>query len=149
MSSKYFEGFEVGEKFITMGRTITRYDVSSYCGLAGIYLPLFVDEEYGKQTMFGTTIVPGPLTFIISLGLTIRLGLLDESAIAFLGVEQQTAYAPVRCGDTIRCEMEVIQKRETRHADRGIIKFKFTSFNQHSEKVMDWVMGIMLKRRTM
>ena len=148
MGSKYFEDFRPEEKFITMGRTVTKGDVGTYCGLAGIYLPLFVDEEYGKMTMFGTTIVPGPLTFIISLGLVIRLGLLDESAIAFLGVDEQRAYAPVRCGDTLHCEMEVIQRRETRHVDRGIIKFKVTSFNQRNEKVMDWVMPIMLKRVT-
>ena len=147
MHSMYWEEFDVGGKFVTKGRTITEADAANYFGLTGIYLPLFVDEEYAKTTVFGFRVVPGPLTFIISLGLWIQLGLWDKTGMAFLGMDELRTHAPVRHGDTIHCEIEVIGKRETKKPDRGILNTRHTTFNQKNEKVMSWLWTNMVQRR--
>ena len=148
MNPRYYDEFKVGEKFITGARTVTEADVINFCGLAGIFDPLFVDEENAKNnTVFGTRIVPGPLIYILSVGMWMRLGLFERTVIAFLGVDELRALAPVFHGDTLHAEAEVIMTRETRKPDRGILKVRHTTFKQKNEKVMDMVMIYMLKRK--
>ncbi len=147
MHSRYFEDFEVGDKFVTSGRTVTQADVVNFLGLWGAYLPAFIDEEFGKKTVFGTTVVPAYLTLTISVGQWLSLGLLDRTGPAFLGEDELRMHAPVRISDTLHCEIEVVEKRETRHPDRGIINTRHTTFNQKNEKVMSFLWTHMYLRR--
>lgn len=148
MHSMYFEEFKVGDTFKTGARTVTEADVMSFCGLAGIFNPLFVDEEYARNnTIFGSRVVPGPLTYLFTLGMWMRMGLLDRTVLAFLGLDAMRAYAPVRHGDTLRSEVEIIEARETSKPDRGILKAKHYTYNQNDEKVMDMVMTYMVRRK--
>jgi acyl dehydratase len=148
MHSRYYEDFKVGDTFVTGARTVTEADVLNFCGLAGIFNPIFVDEEYAKKnTIFGTRVVPGPLTYILSVGMWMRLGFFERTVLAFLGVDAVRAYAPVRHGDTLHCEVEIIEARETSKPDRGILKARHVTLNQNDEKVMDMIMTYMLKRR--
>ncbi len=148
MSAKYYEDFKVGDEFVTGGRTVTEADVMTFCGLAGIFNPLFVNEEFAKKnTIFGTRVAPGPLTYIFTVGMWVRMGFFEGTVLAFLGVDQMRAYAPVRHGDTLHSEVEIIEARETSKPDRGIIKAKHTTINQKEERVMDMIMTYMLKRK--
>lgn len=148
MNAMYFEDFRVGDKFVTGGRTVTEADVMNFCGLAGIFNPVFVDEEYAKKnTLFGTRVVPGPLTYILSVGMWMRLGLFERTALALLGVKEMRAYAPVHHGDTLHCEGEIMETRETSKPDRGVLAVKHATFNQNDEKVMDMIMTYLLRRK--
>jgi len=148
MHSRYYEDFKVGDKFLTGARTVTEADVMRFCGLAGIFNPLFVDEEYAKKnSIFGTRIVPAPLTYILSLGMWMRLGFFERSVLALLGVKDMRTYGPVLHGDTLHCEVEIVALRETSKPDRGIIEAKKTAFNQDGKKVLDMVMSYMIKRK--
>jgi acyl dehydratase len=149
MHSRYYEDISVGDTFVTGARTVTESDVMSFCGLAGIFNPLFVDEMYAKEnTIFGTRVVPGPLTYILSVGMWMRMGLFTKTVLAFLGVDAMRAYAPVRHGDTLHCEVEIIEARETSKQDRGVLKAKHTTLNQNSERVMDMIMTYMVKMKS-
>lgn len=148
MNPRYYDEFKVGERFITGARTVTEADVVNFCGLAGIFDPLFVDEEYAKNnTIFGTRIVPGPLIYVLSVGMWMRLGLFEQTVIALLELNNMRVLAPVFHGDTLHSEAEVITTRETSKPDRGILEIRHTTFNQKNEKVMDMVMTYMLKRK--
>lgn len=148
MNPRYYDEFKVGEKFITGARTVTEADVVNFCGLAGIFDPLFVDEEYAKNnTIFGTRIVPGPLIYILSVGMWMRLGLFERTVIALLELNNMRVLAPVFHRDTLHSEAEVMTTRETSNLDRGIVEIRHTTFNQKNEKVMDMVMTYMLKRK--
>lgn len=148
MHSRYYDDFKVGDKFVTGARTVTEADVMNFCGLAGIFNPLFVDEEYAKKnTIFGTRVVPGPLTYIFSVGMWMRMGLLDYTVMAFLGADEVRAHAPVFHGDTLHSEVEMIEARETSKPDRGILKARHVTLNQRGEKVMSMVMSYMIRRK--
>ena len=45
----------------------------TFTGLPGDYNPLHTDEEYCKQTPFGTRIAHGPLTYLFAAGLLFQL----------------------------------------------------------------------------
>jgi acyl dehydratase len=132
-----FEDFKVGEKYISPSRTVTETDVVLFAGLSGDYNPLHVDEEFAKKSIFGGRIAHGILTLAISAGLGDRCGWFDGTAIAFLGFEEVRFTAPVKLGDTITVEVEIVDKRESRKKDRGIVVQKRTVRNQRGEIVME------------
>ena len=62
MAQKMYEQYEIGEMFESYGRTITEADLVNYTCLAGLKLPMFIDEEFSrKHSIFGTRVAPGLL----------------------------------------------------------------------------------------
>ena len=133
MNSMYFEDFEIGQKFTTPARTITETDIVNFVSITGIFSPLFMDEEFAKKSIHKGRITPGPLTFSLAMGLFTRLGLFEETAMAFLGMDGMRLSVPVKPGDTIKVEVEITEKSETRKPDRGVVKEKYRVTNQRDE----------------
>jgi acyl dehydratase len=143
--SKYFEEFEVGARYPTYTRTITEGDLSFFCAFVGYHVPLFIDEEYAKRTSYGGRIVPSALTMAVSTGMTESL--FRTTVIALLGIDRGQFLAPVRPGDTIRTEVEVVSKRETSDPSRGVVVFRDHVFNQRDEKVFEIDKTTLIRRR--
>jgi acyl dehydratase len=143
--SKYFEEFEVGARYPTYTRTITEGDLSFFCAFVGYHVPLFIDEEYAKRTSYGGRIAPSALTMAVSTGMTESL--FRTTVIALLGIDRGRFLAPVRPGDTIRTEVEVVSKRETSDPTRGLVVFRDHVFNQHNEKVLEIEKTTLIRRR--
>ena len=129
----YYEEFEVGRRYSTYGRTITEGDVSLFCALIGYHVPLFIDEEFAKTTVYGGRIVPSAMIMAISTGQTENL--FRTTVIGLLSVERGRFLAPVRPGDTVTTEVEVVSMRETRKPDQGLIVFRDHLLNQHGKTV--------------
>jgi acyl dehydratase len=55
--------------------------------------------------------------------------------------------APVLEGDTIRVEVEVVDKRETKKADRGIVTYRHRVLNQRDEVVLELKVQRMIRRK--
>jgi acyl dehydratase len=143
--SKYFEEFEVGARYPTYARTITEGDLSLFCAFVGYHVPLFIDEEYAKRTPYGGRIAPSALTMAVSTGMTESL--FRTTVVALLGVDHGRFLAPVRPGDTIRTEVEVVSKRETSDPTRGVVVFRDHVFNQRDEKVFEIDKTTLIRRR--
>jgi acyl dehydratase len=147
MAGKYFEDFQVGARFVTAGRTITEPDIMSFIGLAGIYEELYTNHEYiARETLFKRRFAPGPLTFALAEGLVLQTGLFHHTGLAFLEMQMKFV-APVFLGDTIKVEVEVTHKRETRHPDRGIVTFAHTVRKQTGEVAVEMTKVRMIRRR--
>jgi acyl dehydratase len=110
--SRYFEESEVGTRYQTYTRTITEADLAWFCAFAGYHVPLFIDEEYAKRTPYGGRIAPSALTMTISTGMTESL--FRTTVIVLLSVDRGRFLAPVRPGDTIRTEVEVLARARPR-----------------------------------
>lgn len=143
----YFDDFLPGRKYSTDRRTITEADHVNFTTSFGFFEPLFMDADYvHSQTPYPARIVPGTLTFAVAEGLTILSGILHGTGIAFLGVEL-TVLKPVFIGDTLRVEIEVVERRETRKAEQGIVTYVHQVFNQNEEQVMAYSIKRMLRRK--
>jgi Acyl dehydratase len=126
----YFDDFEIGQKWVTPGRTITEVDIVNFAGFSGDYMPVHTDAEYASRTPFGQRIMHGPGAFAITTGLWTRLGINVDTAIAFLEFTC-TLRAPVFIGDTIRLEMTVADLRPSNSKpDRGIVTFECNALKQ-------------------
>ena len=129
----YYEEFEVGRRYSTYGRTITEGDLSLFCALIGYHVPLFIDEEFAKTTVYGGRIVPSAMIMAISTGQTENL--FRTTVIGLLSVERGRFLAPVRPGDTVTTEVEVVSMRKTRKPGQGLIVFRDHLLNQHGKTV--------------
>lgn len=147
MRGMYWEEWEIGAEFESPARTVTEADITLFAGLSGDYNPLHVNEEYCKQTQFGSRIAHGPLVYAIAAGLLFQLHLYDDTLIAFLGFENLKFTNPVKPGDTIHARIKVLEKRETSRADRGVMKRQLEVLNQRGEVVQEGIQAFLLKRK--
>jgi 3-hydroxybutyryl-CoA dehydratase len=140
---RYFEDFQVGDKIITRGRTITEADIVTFSAFSGDWHPLHTDVEYAKKGPFGERIAHGFLVLSVASGL---LPLSEIAIIAFYGIDKLRFVNPVRLLDTIHVEFEAIEKQE-RDERGGVITFRQTVKNQRGEEVAVGTMRSFIARR--
>ncbi len=117
-------------------------------GLSGFTLPLFWYEEKSKKTAFGTRIAPGRLTLLLMGGLEGQSGFWDEETmVVLIGIDKVRIASPLRAGDTLRVHGEVIEKRETRNPERGIVIHHSTCKNQKGDTVAETETAHLVKRK--
>lgn len=142
-----WEESSIGAVYRTLARTVSEADIVSFVNLCGFIEPLFMDMEYvARESVYGRRAAPGALTFALSEGLVMQTGLIHGTGMAWLGGELRLV-APVLVGDTIRVEVEVVDKRETRKPDRGIVTYQHRILNQRGELVLEARVQRMIRRR--
>jgi itaconyl-CoA hydratase len=133
---KYGDEFKVGDIYRTPAITMTETHVVNWAGLTMDFYPLHMDKEYAAKTSFGERLVHGPLIFGIAVGLVSMAGIGGVAAIAWLGADNMRMLQPVKIGDTVRVEVEVITQRKTSKPEQGIQVWRYTVKNQRDEDVM-------------
>lgn len=146
MQAWYFEDFKPGELIPTPGKTVTEADVMAFAGISGDFNVLHMDREYAKSTQFGEPIAHGLLGLSIVSGMMHQTGVINGTIIAFLGLEWRFT-GPVKFGDTIRCEMRVLETKPSKKSDRGVVRLDFRVINQRDEPVQEGVFNLLMKRR--
>ena len=148
MPGKFFDDFVVGEEYVTPGRTLTETDVVMFAAMSGDYNELHTSEAFGKTTQFGRRIGHGLLGLAVSHGLFFRLGLVEGTAIAFLGIDSWKFEAPFFLGDTIRVKVQVAEKTPSRSKpDRGVIRFFFRVLKDDQTVIQSGFKTIMIRRK--
>jgi acyl dehydratase len=72
---------------------------------------------------------------------------LGPNTIAGLGMDAFRFQQPVRAGDTLHAEIEVLEKKETRDAGRGVLTLAIRVLNQRGEVALEYRASVLLKRR--
>jgi len=137
----YFEQLELGWSVSTRGRTITESDLVSFAGLSGDYNPIHTDAEFAGKTEFGRRIAHGALGLSIAIGLAYQAGFMEETVMAFLSLDWKYS-APVFIGDTIHCEVEVLDLKPMPRLGGGKVTLKVKVVKQDGTAVQkgEWVM---------
>jgi acyl dehydratase len=141
-----FEDYSVGDEFVSASRTLTESDIWMFACWSGDYNPLHTDEEFGRQGPFGGRIAHGLLTACIGTGLANQTLMFEGTSMALLSsTARYTGVA--RAGDTLRTVVRVTDKKDTKkYADRGIVTFDWTVYNQRDEAVCEAQWVLMIKR---
>ena len=145
VQSRFFEDFEVGARYPTRSRTITDADHEAFCKLVGYEVPMFLDDEYARSRGLPGRICPSHL--IMSFTTAETGNLFRESIIALMAIENAKFLGMVRPGDTLRTEVEVLEKRATSKPDRGIVVFRDHVYNQAGDEVFRNDKVTLLRRR--
>lgn len=141
------EDFAVGQETRTPARTVTEADVTAFAGLSGDYNPIHTDAEFAAATPFRQRIAHGVLGLAIVTGLGSRTGMLDGTAIAFLGIEDWKFSKPILLGDTVHVRMTVTEVRPSSKPGSGVLKRKMELVNQRGEVVQSGVFVTLVRPR--
>ena len=142
----YFEEFNVGDKLKSRPRVVTPGDIDLFAVTTGATNPVFLQEEAGRRRGYKGRIAPGLLTLSLTVGLGYQLGLVDQ-LVAFLDIDKLRFLGAVNPGDIIKGEFEVVDKRETKKEDRGIVIIHVNTENQDGVKVLEADMTFMIGRK--
>lgn len=126
---------KIGDKDYVM-KTITEADVYLYAGITGDFNPAHINQVEAEKSMFKGRIAHGMLTAgLISAVLGTKL---PGPGTIYLGQELKFT-KPVRFGDTIKAEAEVIEIV----SEKNRLKLKTTCTNQNGEVVLDGIATVL------
>ncbi len=125
---KTYSQLIVGEK-AHFEKTISESDVYMFAGITGDFNWAHINEEKAKATKFGGRIAHGML---VSSFISTTIGM-ELPGPGTIYLSQNVSFkAPVRIGDTIKAEVEVIEKME-----KGRVRLKTICYNQRNEIVVE------------
>ncbi len=105
MIKKNFADLRIGDKSI-FEKTITEADIFAFTGICGDFNPLHVSKTFAKNSMFKGRVAHGALVAgLIDYTLTDIVGLGGVHISQFCRFK-----APVKIGDTITVESELVDK---------------------------------------
>jgi acyl dehydratase len=142
-----FEDLSPGQRFRTINRTVTETDLVLFTGMTGMLESIFIDHTFGadKGAIEGQ-FVPAALSYSLIEGLLCQ-SMIQGTGLAMLDLKKQVL-APVRVGDTIHGEVEVLSVRPTSKGNRGIVVSRIEVKNQRQEIVISYEATRMLAGRS-
>lgn len=147
MSDRYFEDFEVGDRFESGGMTITESAILDFARQWDPQ-PFHIDVEFARTWHFGGLIASGLHTMSATLRLWLDQGVFKACCLGAGGLGPVTFTRPVRPGDTLHVTTEIVDLRPSASKpDRGLVKIRQVTFNQRDEPVMEQDTAVFLKRR--
>src|SRR6202049_1211258 len=118
---RYLEEVEGGAVYKHWpAKTVTESDDHLFCLITMNHHPLHLNDVYASKSQQKRNVVVGPLVYSLALGMSVSD--VSGKAIANLTTEELMHPAPVFHGDTLFCESEVLEKKESRSKpDRGTV----------------------------
>ena len=144
---RYLEEFEVGAVYKHWpAKTVTESDDHLFCLITMNHHPLHLNDVYAAKSQQGRNVVVGPLVYSLALGMSVSD--VSGKAIANLATEELKHPAPVFHGDTLFCESEVLEKKESRSKpDRGTVKVHTRVLNQDGVLVAEFKRLVLVPRK--
>jgi acyl dehydratase len=134
-TARYLEDIEVGEKAQIGPVTMTEADIVDFARRWDPQ-PMHADPEWAARGPFKGLIASGWHTAALVMRMTVDAQPLGNLPILGLGVDGIQWPQPVRPGDTIEVEIEVISITPSRsQPGYGVVKLKSTARNQRGEEV--------------
>ena len=110
--------------------------------------PIHTDREVAAEGPFEGIIASGWHTGSLVFRLWVDLGFMEISSLGGPGIEILRWLVPVRPGDTLYTEVEILEARPSKSKpDRGILRYLTRGINQRGETVITMDSASFLKRR--
>lgn len=147
MDSLYLDDLSVGQRFQTSGVTLTEAEIIDFAWRYDPQ-PFHLDAVQAQQSPFGGLIASGFQSLAICFRLFMQSGVFAESGLGGPGLDELRWLLPVRPGDTLRCEVEVIEVRHSQSKpDRGSARLRYRAHNQRGETVLTCIIIHLLRKR--
>jgi acyl dehydratase len=145
---RYFEDFQVGQKFRSGTATVTADDIKAFARQFDPQ-PFHLDEVAAKASFFDGLAASGWHTAAIVMRLTVQSDLRPAWGTIGAGVENLRWPRALRPGDTIRVDCEVLEVRGSRsRPDIGIVRIRSVATNQAGETVQLSEPALVVPRRS-
>ena len=146
-SEHYLEDFAEGQIF---GSGRLRIDKERTLAFATEFdpQPFHLDEAAARRSIFGGMTASGWHTAAVTMRLLVETELKPAGGLIGAGLDGCRWPRPVRPGDELRVECEVIEVRPSKSRPvQGLIKLRTTTLNQHDEAVLVYAVNMVVQRR--
>jgi len=144
-TSLYYEELEPGRRYETGARVVTQADVEAFAAVSGDRNPLHLDEAYAADSVFGRRVAHGVLGLAVATGLLNASGLTRGTLVALAGLEWSFV-RPLVPDTEVRVALEVVSRRETAHAERGLVLLG-AKLMSGSEVLQEGELRLLVRRR--
>ena len=147
MDTRFLDDLTPGQTFVTPGFTLTEAEIIDFAWRYDPQ-PFHLDANAAANSPYGGLIASGFQSLSICFRLFIQSGILAESSLGSPGIDELRWLAPVRPGDTLHSEIEVLEvKPSNSKPDRGIARLKYQAMNQRGEAVLSFIVMHLLRRK--
>ena len=131
---EWFDDLRVGMRFKTESTTVSKADIVRFASEFDPQ-PFHTDEEAAKDTILGGLAASGWHTAAIAMQLVLKCKPFGRHPMFGAGVDELRWLKPVRPGDTFHLEGEVVELIPSRSKPQGVVRIKWTGYNQRGEAV--------------
>jgi acyl dehydratase len=148
MKEQYLEDLEVGQRFRGASRITVDQDRIKRFAEEFDPQPFHVNEDAAVGSIFGGLAASGWHTAALTMRLLVDSTFKPAGGIIGVGFEELRWPRPVRPGDELHVESEILEVRGSRsRPDQGIVKVKTNTLNQNEEPVQVFVGNLLVPRR--
>jgi 3-hydroxybutyryl-CoA dehydratase len=130
------------DRFVTDSRTISDEDIMSFARLTGDMHPQHTDAEWAAGSRFGERIAHGLLVESCAVGL---VDFDPERVVALRRVGDAVFKQPVRIGDSVHVEGQVVGSREL-DEDTELVEHRWKVVNQDGRMVLRMNVEVVCRR---
>ena len=148
MTERYLEDFAVGQRFSTDRHIVDDKQIKAFAAEFDPQ-PFHVDETAAERSIFRGLAASGWHTAGIAMRLMVHGDLRPAGGIIGMGLEDMQWPRPVRPGDELHVETEILQVRPSASKpNQGLLKVRNTTFNQKGEAVLSQTVNLLVLRRS-
>lgn len=140
-----FDQIAPGQRYRSTGRTLTEADHTLFMMLCGDWHPIHSDAEYARGTPAGGRLMHGTLGIALAMGM--QSGALDfaDPMVGALGLREWSFRMPLRIGDTVHVEVEVLDRRVTRDGARYVVERRLSLVRHDGAVIQDGIAAVLLR----
>lgn len=145
--ARFLEDFAAGQKF---GSARVRVDAEQVKRFAAEFdpQPFHLDEQAAERSFFRGLAASGWHTAALTMRLLVGSELAPAGGIVGAGFDEFRWPRPVRPGDELHLEIEVLEVRPSKsRPEQGLVKLRTTTLNQRNEPVQVSVGNLVVPRR--
>ena len=147
MTERYLEDLQVGDRFESDAFEVTEEGIIAFARQFDPQ-PFHLDVQAAEQSVFRGLVASGWHTAAMSMRLFVTGGLKLAGGSVGLGVDELRWPRPVKPGDTLRLQTEIMEVRPSKSKlDRGIIRIRNVTTNQRGEVVQTFFASVLVRRR--
>ncbi|PKP89967.1 MAG: acyl dehydratase [Alphaproteobacteria bacterium HGW-Alphaproteobacteria-16] len=145
---KYFEDMEIGTKASFGSYHVTREEVLAFAEKYDPQ-PFHLSDEAAAQTHFGRLAASGWHTCSMTMAMLVeQMKAHPQASLGAAGIDELRWIKPVFPGDTLRCEMELLEKQvQEKRPEIGRTRSRMTVFNQDDQPVLSYIARALVARR--
>lgn len=146
-TTHYLDDLMVGQKFGSGRLTLELDAIRRFAGEFDPQ-PFHLDDEAAQATIFRGLAASGWHTAALTMRLLVESEFRPAGGIVGAGVDDLRWPRPVRPGDELRVESEVLELRPSKsRPEQGIARLRVTTLNQDDEVLQTFVASLVVQRR--
>lgn len=143
----YLEDFQVGQTWTSDSLVVSAEEIIEFARRYDPQ-PFHTDPEAATKTFFGGLAASGWHTAALSMGLMVRCQMKPANGLVGAGVDDLKWPNPLRPGDEIHVELEVLEVKPSRSKpDRGIVRMGMRTINQDGKVMQSSVANVVVPTR--